>query len=87
MDGGIQVETGWGGDEMWDVEQLEGVWGAGNGIWSVEYKLKIKLNLKRKAIKFEVLMVKEYHFINAIQNIRIQDYFLKGFTSEHNLIT
>jgi hypothetical protein len=33
---------GWGGEEVWDVEQLEGVWGAGNGIWSVKNKLKIK---------------------------------------------
>jgi hypothetical protein len=25
--GGIQVETGWVGEEMWDVEQTEGEWG------------------------------------------------------------
>jgi hypothetical protein len=37
------METGWGGDEVWDVEQLEGRWGgAGNGIWSVKNKLKVK---------------------------------------------
>ena len=30
------------GVEVWDVEQLEGVWGAGNGIWSVKNKFKIK---------------------------------------------
>ena len=23
-------------EEMWDVEQSEGRWGAGNGIWSVK---------------------------------------------------
>jgi hypothetical protein len=28
------VETEWGGEEVWDVEQSEdGWWGAGNGIW------------------------------------------------------
>jgi hypothetical protein len=26
--------VGWVGVEVWDVEQLEGGWGAGNGIWS-----------------------------------------------------
>jgi hypothetical protein len=36
---------GWGGEEVWDVEQLEGGWGeAGNGIWSVKNELQIKLN-------------------------------------------
>ena len=31
------METGWGGEEVWDVEQLEGGWaGAGNEIWSVK---------------------------------------------------
>ena len=40
---GIHVETGSRGEERWDVEQLEGGWGgAGNGIWSVKNKLKIK---------------------------------------------
>jgi hypothetical protein len=32
----------WGGKEVWDVEQLEGGWGVGNGIWSVKFELKIK---------------------------------------------
>jgi hypothetical protein len=32
---------GWGGKEVWDVEQLEGGWGAGNGIRSVKIKLKM----------------------------------------------
>jgi hypothetical protein len=31
----IYVETGWGGEEMLDMEQLEGRWGKGNGIWIV----------------------------------------------------
>jgi hypothetical protein len=31
--GGIQVEMGWGGEEVWDVEQSEDEWGEeGNGI-------------------------------------------------------
>jgi hypothetical protein len=39
--GGVGVGTstwrrGWGGKEVWDVEQLESGWGAGNGIWSVK---------------------------------------------------
>jgi hypothetical protein len=47
----IHKETGWGGEEVCDVEQLEGVWGgAGNGIWSEQYQLKIKLNLKKGII-------------------------------------
>jgi hypothetical protein len=25
--GDIHMETGWGGEEVWDVEQLEGGWG------------------------------------------------------------
>jgi hypothetical protein len=39
---GIHVEMGWGGEEVWDVEQSEGGWGMGNGIWSARNKLKIK---------------------------------------------
>jgi hypothetical protein len=31
------VETWWGGEEVWDVEQSEGGWGGmRNGIWSVK---------------------------------------------------
>jgi hypothetical protein len=43
--GGIHVETGLGGEEVWDVEQSEGGWGGGegNGIWSVKNKLKNKI--------------------------------------------
>jgi hypothetical protein len=43
--GGIHVETGWGGEEVWHVEQSEGGWGwgVGNGIWSVKNKDKIKI--------------------------------------------
>jgi hypothetical protein len=34
---------GWGGEEVSDVEQLEGGWrGVGYEIWSVKNKLKIK---------------------------------------------
>jgi hypothetical protein len=34
------VEMGVGGmEEVWDVEQSESEWGAGNGIWSVKNKL------------------------------------------------
>jgi hypothetical protein len=38
------METGWGGEEVWDMEQSEGGCGGGvrNGIWSVKNKLKIK---------------------------------------------
>jgi hypothetical protein len=31
---GIHMETGWGGEEVWDVEQLESGWGGG---WGMEY--------------------------------------------------
>jgi hypothetical protein len=35
--GGIHVETGFGGEVVWDVEQLEGGSGvAENGIWNVK---------------------------------------------------
>jgi hypothetical protein len=40
--GGIHVKTRWGGQEVWDVEQLEVGLGAGNGIWSVKNDFKIK---------------------------------------------
>jgi hypothetical protein len=33
---------GWGRKEVWDMEQSEGGWGVGNGIWSVKNELKIK---------------------------------------------
>jgi hypothetical protein len=40
---GITMETGCGGEELWDVEQLEDGWeGAGNGIWYVKKRIKIK---------------------------------------------
>jgi hypothetical protein len=35
------MEMEWGG-EVWDVEQSEGVWGPGNGIWNIKIKIKIK---------------------------------------------
>jgi hypothetical protein len=41
--GGINVEMGCRGEEVWDVEQLEGgLGGAGNGIWIVKNELQIK---------------------------------------------
>jgi hypothetical protein len=33
--GGIHMENGWGGEELWDVEQSKGDRGR-NGIWSVK---------------------------------------------------
>jgi hypothetical protein len=46
--GDIHVETGWGGEEVWDVEQSEGGWGGVvNGIWRLKNELQIKLNLKK----------------------------------------
>jgi hypothetical protein len=40
--GGIHVETaGW--EEVWDVEQSEGGWVSGDGIWSVKNKLNFFL--------------------------------------------
>jgi hypothetical protein len=38
------MEMEWGGEEVWNMEELEGGWGAGNEIWSVKNKLKIKKN-------------------------------------------
>jgi hypothetical protein len=38
-------QVGWGGEEVWDVEQSEGGWGrVVNGIWNVKNELQIKLN-------------------------------------------
>jgi hypothetical protein len=37
-----------GGEEVWDVEQMEVGWGVGNGIWSVKNELKIKQNKTNK---------------------------------------
>jgi hypothetical protein len=42
--GDIHVETVSGGEEVWDVEQLEGGWGE----WNMECKNKLKINLKNK---------------------------------------
>jgi hypothetical protein len=36
--GGIHVETGWGGEEVWDVEQLEGGWWGGGQEWNLDCK-------------------------------------------------
>jgi hypothetical protein len=35
------VETGWGGEEVWDVEQMEGGWEE----WNIEHKNKLKIKL------------------------------------------
>jgi hypothetical protein len=40
--GDIHLEKVWGGEEVWDVEQMESRWGSGNGILNVKIKLKIK---------------------------------------------
>ena len=38
------METGWGREEVWDIEQSEGAWGGvRNGIWSVKNE---KMNYK-----------------------------------------
>ena len=42
------MEMGWGGDEVWDVEQSEGgCGGVGNEIWSVKHELQIKLKINK----------------------------------------
>jgi hypothetical protein len=41
------MEMGWGGKKVWDVEQSEFGWEAGNGIWRIKNKLKIKLIFKK----------------------------------------
>jgi hypothetical protein len=38
--GGVHMETAWGGEEVWDVEQMEGGMGVGDGIWSIKINLK-----------------------------------------------
>ena len=46
------METGCGGEDVWDVEQSEGRWGrAGNGIWSVKNELQVKLKNNNKEKK------------------------------------
>jgi hypothetical protein len=40
---GIHVDTGWGEEEVSDLEQSEGGWGAGDGELDMEYK---KMNYK-----------------------------------------
>jgi hypothetical protein len=39
--GGIHLETGCGGDEVWDVDQSKGGWG--NREWNIKYKNKNKI--------------------------------------------
>jgi hypothetical protein len=44
---------GWGGEEVWGVDQSEGRWGGvENRIWSVRNELQIKLNLKKKTYRW-----------------------------------
>jgi hypothetical protein len=39
--GGIHVEVGWSGEDVWNMELSNGGWGeAGNGIWSVKVNYK-----------------------------------------------
>jgi hypothetical protein len=45
----IHIETGQDEKEVWDVEQTEGGWGVGNGLWSVK---KIKNKMKFNESKF-----------------------------------
>jgi hypothetical protein len=40
--GDIHMETVWGGEEVWDMEQSEGGQGFRDGIWSLKNELKIK---------------------------------------------
>jgi hypothetical protein len=38
--GGIHMDMVWSGEEVWDMEQLEGEWGGtGNGMWCVKNEL------------------------------------------------
>lgn len=53
------MEMGWGGKKVWDVEQSEFGWEAGNGIWRIKNKLKIKLILKKVQVLFKRLMKDE----------------------------
>jgi hypothetical protein len=39
---GIHVEIGWNGEEVWDVDQSEGVWGVRKEIWSIKNRLIMK---------------------------------------------
>ena len=51
--GGIHVETGFGGEVVWDVEQLEGGSGvAENGIWNVKKWITNKIKLKKRKTYF-----------------------------------
>ena len=68
---GIHVEMGWGGEEVWDVEQSEGGWGMGNGIWSARNKLKINATINNSKI-FKSIQ-KEYGSFNN---------YLKTFTKD-----
>jgi hypothetical protein len=47
---GIHVETAWGGEEVWDVEQSKDGYRTGNRIRSAKSKLKIKQIFKKEYI-------------------------------------
>jgi hypothetical protein len=46
---GILMETGWDGEEVWDVERMEGEWGCVCREWNTECKT---INFKKNQ-KFE----------------------------------
>jgi hypothetical protein len=57
-DRGIHMEMGWDSEEVWDVEQSEGGWGAGNGIWRIKKKLKIKFKKMINCVTKESILTK-----------------------------
>jgi hypothetical protein len=79
--GGIHVETGCGGEEVWDVEQSEGGRGRmGNGIWSCKKwiinKIKFKKRERTKKIRFERIKMTGYiypalAFLFSAKDLRI----------------
>jgi hypothetical protein len=60
--GGIHMETGCRGEEVWDVEQLEGAWGRGRE-WNMEYKKLITNKIKFKKIENSGLIFVQFQFI------------------------
>ena len=47
--GDIHMETGWGGEEVWDVEQSK-VDGGGDKIWTIKNKLINFKKIKEKNV-------------------------------------
>jgi hypothetical protein len=65
--GGIHVEMGWGWEELWGIEQLDGGWRrAGNGIWSVKNELQIKLNFKKNDAGMEYIYLKNTPVLHIV---------------------